>query len=75
MTDDAREYAMELLAIMVIADRAHLQGKSQEEVFSEFRKSRTFASLFDPESGLWMNGPDYISDEYDIELKQKRESN
>ena len=23
--------------------------------------------LFDKDTGLWMNGPDYISDEYDLE--------
>ena len=72
MTESLREYTMELLTTMVVADRAEKDNRIPQEVFSEFRKSDTFAKLFDAETGLWMNGPDYISDEYDIELEKNR---
>lgn len=68
MSDESREYAMNLLATMVVQQRAERSGQSFEEEFSEFRRSKTFEMLYDPDTGLWMNGPDYISDEYDIEL-------
>lgn len=72
MTESSREYAMELLATMVVADRAEKENRTSQEVFSEFRRSETFAKLFDPELELWVNGPDYISDEYDMELGKNR---
>ena len=71
MTEELREHAMELLAAMMVADRAVKEKKSQEEIWQEFRKSLTYRSLFESETGLWMNGPDYISEEYDEELKRK----
>ena len=71
MTDASREYTMQLLATMVIADRAKKEGRSQEDVFREFRRSNTFADLFDPEIDFWMNGPDYISEEYDLEIARR----
>lgn len=71
MNEEAREHAMELLAAMMVADKAEKEKKSQEEVWREFRKSLTYRNLFEPETGLWMNGPDYISEEYDEELKRK----
>ena len=65
-----REHAMQSLAAMVVQRRAKQEKRSNEEVFREFRKSRTFAMLFDEKTALWMNGPDYISDEYDLELEK-----
>ena len=69
MTESSREYAMELLATMVMADKAEKENRTPQEVFSEFRKSDTFAKLFDPELELWI----YISDEYDMELAREDE--
>ena len=71
MNEESREHAMELLATMMVVDKAEKENKSQEEVWREFRKSLTYSNLFEPETGLWMNGPDYISEEYDEELKRK----
>ena len=70
MKKEAMEHAMELLAAMVVEGRALKENRTQEEVFKEFRRSRTYEELFDPETGLWENGPDYISDEYDLELER-----
>lgn len=64
-----REFAMQTLAAMVVEDRAKRSKQSTEEVLRAFRRSRTYAMLFDKDTGLWMNGPDYISDEYDLELQ------
>ena len=70
MRKEAMEHAMELLAAMVVEERALKENRTREEVFKEFRRSRTYEELFDPETGLWENGPDYISDEYDLELER-----
>ena len=71
MKEAEKEYAMNLLTSMVVHDLAEREGRCFEDVFSEFRRSDTYARLYDPNTELWMNGPDYISDEYDIELKNR----
>lgn len=73
MKNSQRELAMNLLVTMMIQDRAARLGKSFTECFSEFRRSKTMEKLYDPSTGLWMNGPDYLSDEYDIDLKRERD--
>ena len=70
MKKSTREYAVGLLTAMMVHDRAERENRTFTEVFSEFRKSDTYESLLDPGTGLWMNGPDYLSDEYDLELKR-----
>lgn len=71
MKTESREFAMDLLVAMVIEARAEEENRSFTDVFRKFRKSVTFAELYDEETGLWMNGPDYISDEYTAELARK----
>ena len=71
MRKESREYAMELLATMVVQDRAISEKRNFVDILREFRRSKTFADLFDESTDLWMNGPDYISDEYTNELKSK----
>ena len=66
------ERAMQMQAAMVIMDRAATQNKSIYEVYRDFRKSRTFAMLFDYGTSLWTTGPAYISEEYDLELKESK---
>lgn len=68
MKKETRDYAIDLLTAMVVENRAEKENRKFDEVFREFRRSRTYRTLLDYKTGLWMNGPDYISDEYDIEL-------
>lgn len=70
MKEESREYVMETLATMVVQERAEAENRDFTDVLRDFRRSRTFEKLFDESTGLWMNGPDYISDEYSIELGQ-----
>ena len=58
------EYSMELLAAMVSMNIARRQKISKTKAFTRFMKSRTAEMLFDETTGMWMNGPDYIADEY-----------
>ena len=70
MKESFREFAMQSLTAMVVEDRAKKEKRPTEELFRQFRRSRTYAMLFNKDAGLWLNGPDYISDEYDLELEQ-----
>ena len=68
MKAEFREHAMQALVAMVVEDRAKKEKRPAVEVLRQFRRSRTYAMLFDKDTGLWMNGPDYISEEYDLEI-------
>ena len=58
------EFTMELLAAMASANLAKQQKISRIKAFTRFMKSKTAEMLFDESTYMWMNGPDYIADEY-----------
>lgn len=63
------EYTMQLLAAMVSENIAKRQRISREKAFFRFMRSKTGQMLFDESTDMWMNGPDYIADEYRREIK------
>ena len=76
ISKEKREFAMEMLAAMVVERVAEQSKRTYKDVFREFRKSNTLKMLFEPSTGLWMNGPAYIAGEWEIEQANgnKRES-
>ena len=68
MNQSSREFVMDLLATMMLQARAEDEGRSFQDLFAEFRRSKTFEMLYDPLTGLWENGPVYLAAEYDREL-------
>lgn len=58
------EYTMELLAAMAAEIIARRQKISKIRAFDRFMRSKTADMLFDDSFDLWMNGPDYIAEEY-----------
>lgn len=40
--------------------------------FDKFIKSETARMLFDEQTGMWLNGPDYLTDEHKREMYFKR---
>ena len=65
---------MQLLAAMASINIARQQKVSRKKAFFKFKKSQTGEMLFDESSDLWMNGPDYIADEYRREMRARRKS-
>ncbi len=65
------EYTMELLAAMAAKNIAKEKKISKTKAFSMLVTSETGKMLFDESTDLWMNGPDYIADEYRREMKAK----
>lgn len=60
-TKEIKEYCMHNLVSMVVEKlHAHYPQYSEIDLISEFSQSRTYALLFDLETGLWKEGPDYI---------------
>lgn len=72
MTTNKYEFGMELLAAMSASVIAKRQKISKIRAFDKFIKSETARMLFDQDSGMWLNGPDYIADEYKREMHFKR---
>ncbi len=58
------EYTIELLAAMAAENLAKRFKISRTKAFTRFMKSKTAEMLFDESTYMWMNGPDYIADEY-----------
>ena len=67
VTQEAKDFAKSLLISMMITDRAEKEKRDSLEMFREFRRSNTMRMVYDEETGLWMNGPDYLADEWDME--------
>lgn len=65
------EYTMELLAAMVSENIAKELEISRIDAFLKFMKSETAKMLFDENMSIWMNGPDYIADEYRREISSR----
>ncbi|MCR5290468.1 MAG: hypothetical protein K6E51_10785 [Treponema sp.] len=72
MAQSKYEFGMELLAAMSATVIAKKQKISKIRAFDKFMKSETARMLFDQDSGMWLNGPDYIADEYRREMYFKR---
>jgi len=66
------DYTMLKLAGMTSEIIAHRQKISRINAFLKFMKSNTAEMLFDSSFDMWMNGPDYIADEYKREMYYKR---
>lgn len=63
------EYTMELLAAMAAENLARKQKISKIKAFTRFMNSKTAEMLFDESTYMWMNGPDYIANEYRLEKR------
>ena len=66
------EFGMELLTAMTASVIARQQKISKVRAFDKFIKSETARMLFDQDTGMWLNGPDYIADEYKREMYFKK---
>lgn len=66
------EYTMQLLAAMASMNIARQQKISRTKAFFKFMKSKTADMLFDDSTDMWMNGPDYIADQYRLEMAARR---
>jgi len=62
------------LAKMASEEIARRQKISKLNAFLKFMKSKTGEMLFVQTTDLWLNGPDYIADEYMREMNFKRHS-
>ena len=72
MKTSTKEFIMESLVTMMVFDRARREARDPVEILREFRKSHTYQNMYDSRTGLWENGPNYLSEEYDDELRKTK---
>lgn len=60
MDDALRLNTIELILTTAIDDYAKKTGQSVENVRNEVIESGAYDALYDPETGLWTQGPDYF---------------
>ena len=64
------EFAMCLLAQMSIRELMDKKNCDMTTAIADFMESMTTECIFNKETGLWENGPDYIVGEYEQEKRR-----
>lgn len=65
MSNDLKTVTIELILTAAIDDYAKKTGKAVSEVRNEFIESGAYDALYDEETGLWTQGPDYFIDYFE----------
>ena len=65
MSNDLKTVTIELILTAAIDDYAKKTGKSVSEVRNEVIESGAYDALYDEETGLWTQGPDYFIDYFE----------
>lgn len=71
MDYDIKGSTAELILTDAIDDYSKATGKSIEEVRNDIIESGAYDALFNFETGLWKEGPDYFIEFY-LSLKKKK---
>ena len=65
MSNDLKTVTIELILTAAIDDYTKKTGKAVSEVRNEFIESGAYDALYDEETGLWTQGPDYFIDYFE----------
>ena len=61
MTTEIMQQCADMIAADAIQDLAERLGKPQSEIRALVVESPAYAALYDFETGLWQEGPDYFA--------------
>lgn len=64
MSIEQKKFCADLILTDAIMDMAEEEGISWQEARSRIINSDAYIALYDFETGLWSNGPDYFRDYY-----------
>ena len=64
MSIELKKFCADLILTDAIMDMADEEEISLQEARSRIINSRAYTDLYDFETGLWENGPDYFRDYY-----------
>lgn len=64
MSIEQKKFCADLILTDAIMDMAEAEGISWQEARSRIINSEAYTALYNFETGLWANGPDYFRDYY-----------
>lgn len=64
MSIEQKKFCADLILTDAIMDMAAEEGMTWQEARGKIINSRAYMYLYDFETGLWANGPDYFRDYY-----------
>lgn len=64
MNAEQKKFCADLILTDVIMDMAEEEKITWQEIRSKIINSSAYMALYDFETGLWKNGPDYFRDYY-----------
>ena len=67
LTDKEKETCAIYVMRMVLEDYADKTGVPYADALLAFARSQTYDALFDVQTGLWREGPDYIREMFERE--------
>ena len=64
-TKEVKEFCAHNLVAIIMQDiKKYLPDVDDNQIIADFTSSKTYAQLFDEETGLWAEGSDYIMNLY-----------
>lgn len=64
-TKEVKEFCAHNLVAIIINDiKEYFPDEDENQMLSDFTSSKTYSQLFNIETGLWAEDPDYILDMY-----------
>lgn len=70
ISKEKMDYTIDLLITMIVDEIAEDSDKNRNNILTDFLCSKTGKALYDPSTKLWCNGPSYIVELYNEELKK-----
>ncbi len=70
ITKEVRNNAIDMLVPLIVEELVEDLNIEPDEAFFKFVSSKTGELLYDKDSNLWWNGPSYIVELYEDEMKE-----
>lgn len=74
INDEKKELCAVQLMRCMLEKHSEKAGVSFEEDFFRFSASPVYEALFDFDTGIWRDGPDYLASLYEQSLDREKES-
>ena len=71
IADEQKEVCAILVMRTMLEDYCKDTGKNFEQELLKFTRPKTYEALFDFGTRLWAEGPDYLRDTYEAEIKKR----
>ena len=74
VSEKEKRRTAEKIEYIMLQHYAAASGITYEEAYQLFRHSKTYEALYDFETEIWKEGPEYLRDWFEEELKQAKDA-